>query len=167
MIHTPGARTWWPSPRPSGSRVRRSRMSRCEEGFRCFPHHKEHRYPVGSRRVSLYTSDPTFRCTARDCEQGCVFIGSEGLAQAGEWSLQAIECGHLPSRLPQIREMMRTQAFIQAQEGRFVVLLSLQEAESFRGCLHMAGRTQGLVGETRSAAAIRLTDGTCIDMSRG
>lgn len=62
---------------------------------------------------------------------------------------------------------MRTQAFIQAQEGRFVVALSLQEAESLRGCLHMTGRTQGIVGDAPTTAALRLTDGTCLDGSRG
>jgi len=60
---------------------------------------------------------------------------------------------------------MRTQAFIEAQQGRFVVALSLQEAESLRGCLHLAGRGVGLLKEKPMTAALRLTDGTCLDSS--
>lgn len=62
---------------------------------------------------------------------------------------------------------MRTQAFIEAQQGRFVVALSLQEAENLRGCLHIAGRGTGLVKESATTAALRLTDGTCLDASWG
>lgn len=62
---------------------------------------------------------------------------------------------------------MRSQAFIQAQDGRYVVALSLQEAESLRGCIHVAGRTRGLVGEAPVTTALRLTDGTSLDTSRG
>ncbi|CAM9255641.1 unnamed protein product [Laminaria digitata] len=67
----------------------------------------------------------------------------------------------------QVRELMRTQAFIEAQQGRFVVALSLQEAENLRGCLHIAGRGTGLVKESATTAALRLTDGTCLDSSWG
>lgn len=62
---------------------------------------------------------------------------------------------------------MRTQAFIEAQQGRFVVALSLQEAESLRGCLHLAARGKGLVEDAPATAALRLTDGTCLDSSWG
>lgn len=62
---------------------------------------------------------------------------------------------------------MRTQAFIEAQQGRFVVAISLQEAEHLRGCLHLAGKSTGLVRETPTTAGLRLTDGTCLDSSWG
>ena len=62
---------------------------------------------------------------------------------------------------------MRTQAHIQAQQGRFVVALSLQEAERLRGYLHAAGKGVGLVANAPATAALRLTDGTCLDSSRG
>lgn len=62
---------------------------------------------------------------------------------------------------------MRTQAFIEAQQGRFVVALSLQEAESLRGCLHLAGRGSRLVHGCPTTAALRLTDGTRLDASWG
>lgn len=67
----------------------------------------------------------------------------------------------------QVRELMRTQAFIEAQQGRFVVALSLQEAEHLRGCLHLSGKSTGLVRERPTTAALRLTDGTCLDASWG
>lgn len=67
----------------------------------------------------------------------------------------------------QVRELMRTQAFIEAQQGRFVVAISLQEAEHLRGCLHLAGKSTGLVRETPTTAALRLTDGSCLDSSWG
>lgn len=69
--------------------------------------------------------------------------------------------------LPQVRELMRTQAYTEAQQGRFVVALSLQEAENLRGCLHLAGKSTGLVRDAPTTAALRLTDGTCLDASWG
>lgn len=72
-----------------------------------------------------------------------------------------------PPALPQVRELMRTQAFIEAQQGRFVVALSLQEAENLRGCLHLADKSTGLVKDSPTTAALRLADGTCLDSSWG
>lgn len=75
--------------------------------------------------------------------------------------------GWLSTPFWQVRELMRTQAFIEAQQGRFVVALSLLEAESLRGCLHIAGRGTGLVKDFATTAGLRLTDGTCLDSSWG
>ena len=35
-------------------------------------------------------------------------------------------------------ELMRTQTFLRGESGRYWVVLSLREAESLRGCLHLA-----------------------------
>ena len=61
-------------------------------------------------------------------------------------------------------ELMRTQTFLRGETGRFWVALSLKEAESLRGCLHMCmDDGHGIVPGTHAAVALRLPDATLLD----
>ena len=61
-------------------------------------------------------------------------------------------------------EMMRTQTFLQGEPGRYWVALSLREAESLRGALHIAMDARvPLVAGARVAVGIRLPDETLLD----
>lgn len=110
---------------------------------------------LNSRRFLLLTSySSNFR----------IYLSYSILQQYLPKSFQIRRRSVLPT---QVRELMRTQAYTEAQQGRFVVALSLQEAENLRGCLHLAGKSTGLVKERPTTAALRLTDGTCLDASWG
>ena len=59
--------------------------------------------------------------------------------------------------LPQFLAMMEAQRFLCAETGRYWVALSLREAESLRGCLHVAlDNDAPLVPGARCAVALRL-----------
>ncbi|CAM9183768.1 unnamed protein product [Choristocarpus tenellus] len=67
----------------------------------------------------------------------------------------------------QVRELMRTQAYVQIQKDRFLVALSLSEAENLRGAIHICGRTAPLVPGLPTAVGLRLANGTVFDTSLG
>ena len=77
--------------------------------------------------------------------------------------------------LPQFLAMMEAQRFLCAEGGRYWVALSLREAESLRGCLHVAlDNDAPLVGGARSglrrarSGPWRVSrDGESLDISHG
>ena len=69
------------------------------------------------------------------------------------------ERGEVCVPLPKFQQLMQSQAFLRGERGRYWVALSLREAESLRGALHLSyDAGVALVPGSRAAVGIRIQD---------